>query len=198
MEKSTYSCEDFIKRAIDFFGYIPIKIQTDNGTEFTNRLIAKKDEHLQNLVDTLLEKMLVTHKLIKPATPQHNCYVERSHGKDEQNFYSGLQFETYDELVDKTSNWLTRSNNTLTFSFGRKQPISPNTRRQQLERQLNYWWFNDMRAKRDIPLQQKIYYYAEYIKQQQIKNNDPPQTILQLHDKIKIPDYVVTRISKII
>jgi len=197
-EKSTYSCKDFINRAIEFFGYIPLKIQTDNGTEFTNRLIAKKDESLQNLVDTFLEELHVTHKLIKVATPQHNCYVERSHGKDERNFYSVLKFDNYDTLVSATENWLIRYNRTLTMSFGRKNLKSPNTRRIELEQELNRFWFKDLKAIKDIPLQQKIYYYAEYHRQKQIKENAPSYTILQIHEKIQIPKFISKRISKII
>lgn len=35
-ELSSYSTVDFIKRAIEYFGYKPKIIQTDNGVEFTH------------------------------------------------------------------------------------------------------------------------------------------------------------------
>lgn len=33
MEQSSYSTVDFLKRAIDYFGYHPQILQTDNGSE---------------------------------------------------------------------------------------------------------------------------------------------------------------------
>jgi len=197
-EKSTYSCKDFIKRAIEHFGYIPIKIQTDNGTEFTNRLIATNPEQLQNLVDEYLNEMHVTHKLIRVATPRWNGKVENSHKQDQNNFYNSLRFKTYDELKEKMTEYLVRKNNTWTFAFGRKNPKSPNEKRAEKLSELDNWWFNEMKANKDVSLQQKIYCYAEYTRQLQIKQNDPPHTIIQIHPAIKVSQYVLNRILKII
>ena len=72
-EQSSYSTIDFIKRAIVYFGYKPEIVQTDNGQEFT---YTKKTDKTHPL-DTLLNSLGITHKLIKPRTPRHNGKVER-------------------------------------------------------------------------------------------------------------------------
>ena len=87
-EQSSYSTVNFVKRAIVYFGYKPNIIQTDNGKEFTH---IRKTDKIHPL-DTLLNSLDITHKLIKPRTPRHNGKVERSHRNDQQRFYSYLKF----------------------------------------------------------------------------------------------------------
>ena len=44
-EHSTYSSKDFLLKLIEAFPFPIRKIQTDNGTEWTNALLAKKATH---------------------------------------------------------------------------------------------------------------------------------------------------------
>ncbi len=66
-ELSSYSTIDFVKRAIVYFGYKPEIIQTDNSQEFTYTIKTDKTHPLDNI----LNKLGITHKLIKPRTPRH-------------------------------------------------------------------------------------------------------------------------------
>ena len=90
-EHSTYSSTQFLKYVVEQFPYAIECIQTDNGFEFTNRLANSK-----NPKPTLFEKTLgqlgIRHKLIKPYTPKHNGKVERSHRKDNEEFYACHKF----------------------------------------------------------------------------------------------------------
>ena len=52
-EHSSYSTIIFVKMAIDYFGYIPKTIQTDNGFEFTHFKDTKKFIPLINYVMNL-------------------------------------------------------------------------------------------------------------------------------------------------
>lgn len=106
-EQSSYSTIDFVKRAIVYFGYKPEIIQTDNGQEFTYTM---KTDRIHPL-DTLLNSLEITHKLIKPRTPRHNGKVERSHRNDQQRLYSYLSFYSYDDLLKQMKAYLKRSNN---------------------------------------------------------------------------------------
>ena len=74
-ENSSYSTVDFVQRAIVYFGYAPDIIQTDNGGEFTH---TRKTQRIHPL-DALCNRLHITHKTIRPATPWHNGKVERSH-----------------------------------------------------------------------------------------------------------------------
>lgn len=106
-EQSSYSSIDFVKRAILYFGYKPLFIQTDNGQEFTYTM---KTDRIHPL-DTLLNSLNIKHKLIKPRTPRHNGKVERSHRNDQQRFYSYLRFYSFDDLLLQMKAYLKRSNN---------------------------------------------------------------------------------------
>lgn len=66
---------EFFKRAIEFFGYAPNILQTDNGAEFTH---PTKTNRIHPL-DVFCNKYHIQHKLIRPRTPWHNGKVERSH-----------------------------------------------------------------------------------------------------------------------
>ena len=63
------------------------RVQTDNGSEFTNRLVGTKNPK-PTLFEKALEQLNIRHKLIKPYTPRHNGKVERSHRKDNEEFYA--------------------------------------------------------------------------------------------------------------
>jgi len=105
-EASSYSTVDFLKRAIKFFGYKPQMIQTDNGPEFTHI----KKTKLVHPLDVLCSELNISHKLIRPRTPQHNGKVERSHRNDQERFYNHLSFYDYYDLINQTRAYLKRSN----------------------------------------------------------------------------------------
>ena len=106
-EHSSYSTRDFLKRAINYFGYIPKIIQTDNGIEFTH----VQDTKRMHPFDIDCNRLGITHKLIRPRTPWHNGKVERSHRNDQERFYNFLRFYSYDDLKIQMKRYLNRSNN---------------------------------------------------------------------------------------
>ena len=78
------STVDFVKKCIEYYGYKPKTIQTDNGTEFGYNQAKIKKEHP---MDKLLKQLNINHYKIRPRTPEHNGKVERSHRKDQERFY---------------------------------------------------------------------------------------------------------------
>lgn len=92
-EHSTYSSSEFVKHLVKRFPYAIECIQTDNGLEFTNRLCSGKPK--QTLFEKTLAELGVQHKLIKPYTPRHNGKVERSHRKDNEEFYASHTFFSF-------------------------------------------------------------------------------------------------------
>ena len=95
-EHSTYSSAIFIRHCAEKFPYLIECVQTDNGPEFTNRLTSK------NLKPTMFELTLaqlgIRHKLIRPYTPRHNGKVERSHRKDNEEFYASHRFFSFEDF----------------------------------------------------------------------------------------------------
>lgn len=118
-EQSSYSTVDFLKRAIDYFGYAPLILQTDNGAEFTH---FKKTKMLHPL-DIACASVGITHKLIRPRTPRHNGKVERSHRNDQERFYNYMHFYSYDDLLIQMKRYLRRSNNIPMQVLGWKTPL---------------------------------------------------------------------------
>lgn len=96
-EHSTYSSTQFLLHVIEKFPYAIECIQTDNGFEFTNRLSNSKRKPLTLFEKTLIQ-LNIRHKLIKPYTPKHNGKVERSHRKDNEEFYAIHKFYSFDDF----------------------------------------------------------------------------------------------------
>jgi hypothetical protein len=92
---SNYNSLLFVHDALAFYADIGIQIecvQTDNHGTFTNIYLGgnKKVDHELLKVHPLTQYLLdqgIEHKLSRPATPQHNGFVERSHRTDEEEFY---------------------------------------------------------------------------------------------------------------
>jgi len=96
-EHSTYSSTQFLKYVVEKFPYAIECIQTDNGMEFTNRLNTNK-KHKPTLFETTLTQLGIRHKLIRPYTPRHNGKVERSHRKDNEEFYACHKFYNFSDF----------------------------------------------------------------------------------------------------
>lgn len=101
-EHSTYSSAQFIKYVVEKFPYAIECIQTDNGPEFTNRLNTGKNAK-PTLFERTLEQLGIHHKLIRPFTPRHNGKVERSHRKDNEEFYACHKFYNFRDFENQLS-----------------------------------------------------------------------------------------------
>ena len=94
-EHSSYSSTVFLEHVIKTFPFKVECVQTDNGLEFTKRLL--KDNDL-TLFEEKLKQLNIRHKLIKPYTPRHNGKVERSHRKDNEYFYASHKFYSFEDF----------------------------------------------------------------------------------------------------
>ena len=96
-EHSTFTSALFLSHVIKAFKF-PIKcVQTDNGLEFTKRLMSNKPS--LTLFEELLARKGIQHKLIRPFTPRHNGKVERSHRKDNEYLYATHKFFSFDDFA---------------------------------------------------------------------------------------------------
>ena len=89
-ERNTYNAKDFLEKLVTTSPFPIRKIQTDNGSEFTNALLVTKSTH-KTLFEQTLEDMDILYQRIQIATPRHNGKVERQHRCDEKRFYSRLR-----------------------------------------------------------------------------------------------------------
>ena len=98
-EHSTYSSDQFLEHLIKAAPFKILCVQTDNGTEFTKRLLP--GDNGPSLFETRLEQAGIRHKLIRPYTPRHNGKVERSHRKDNEYFYASHKFYSFEDFKNQ-------------------------------------------------------------------------------------------------
>ena len=96
-EHSTYSSAQFLEHLIRAFPFRIECVQTDNGSEFTKRLLPT-GKATPTLFETRHKQCGIQHKLIRPYTPRHNGKVERSHRKDNEYFYATHKFYSFDDF----------------------------------------------------------------------------------------------------
>lgn len=97
-EQRTYSSTQFLKHVVEKFPYTIECVQTDNGFEFTNEMGNSKKKPL-TLFEKTLAQLGIQHKKIRPFTPRHNGKVERSHRKDNEEFYACHKFYSFDDFI---------------------------------------------------------------------------------------------------
>ena len=88
-------------KCFDFFPIYITHILTDNGLEFTNRLImSKKGEPCKKLskMDVKCKKYHIDHRLTKPATPKTNGMVERAKGTIKNNTILKIKYENRQDI----------------------------------------------------------------------------------------------------
>ena len=107
-EKSTYISVKFMKEVLKNFNFEILTVRTDNGLEFTNRLIT---ENKPTLFENFLKENNINHDLIKPYTPKHNGKVERSHRKDNERFYRFRRFYSLEDARKQLKPYLREYNN---------------------------------------------------------------------------------------
>ena len=103
-EHSSYSAAEFIRHCVKKFPYAIECVQTDNGSEFTNRMNASRTVR-PTLFQTTLDDLGIQHKLIKVFTPRHNGKVERSHRKDNEYFYASHKFYSFEDYKKQLAAW---------------------------------------------------------------------------------------------
>ena len=108
-EHSTYSSAVFPDHLVTVFP-LPIEcVQTDNGTEFTNRFTSHRDK--PTLFEFRLMQYGIRHKRIRPFTPRHNGKVERSHRKDNERFYATHSFYSFEDFATQLQRYNRRHYN---------------------------------------------------------------------------------------
>ena len=120
-EHSTYSSRDFLEKLIMHAPFPIREVQTDNGTEFTNRLIVVKSKHLTLFEEALMELGIIYHR-IQIATPRHNGKVERQHRQDEERFYKNMKMYSLEDGRRQLAVYQKKSNDYIKTCLGMKTP----------------------------------------------------------------------------
>jgi len=100
-QKTAENTEDFMQKCIDFFPIYITHILTDNGLEFTNKLLKSKTGNScqkPSKMDLKCVKYNIEHRLTAPATPKTNGMVERVNGTIKNNTILKTKYQNKDEM----------------------------------------------------------------------------------------------------
>ena len=120
-EHSTYSSKDFLIKLIQHAPFPIREVQTDNGCEFTNRLLVIKSKHL-TMFEKALEELGILYHRIQIATPRHNGKVERQHRQDEARFYKQMRMFNLEDGRKQLAVYQKKSNNYIKSCLGMRSP----------------------------------------------------------------------------
>ena len=120
-EHSTYSSKDFLLKLIQHAPFPIREVQTDNGCEFTNRLLVIKSKHL-TMFEKALEELGILYHRIQIATPRHNGKVERQHRQDEARFYKQMRMFNLEDGRKQLAVYQKKSNNYIKTCLGMRSP----------------------------------------------------------------------------
>ena len=120
-EHSTYSSQQFLLSLVAHAPFMIREVQTDNGTEFTKRLISN-DPNDKTLFEQELERMGIIHHLIRPATPRHNGKVERQHRTDEMRFYRHMRMYSLEDGRKQLARYQAVSNDYIMTCLRMRSP----------------------------------------------------------------------------
>jgi len=120
-EHSTYSSKGFLEKLVRKVPFPIREVQTDNGTEFTNRLIVVKSKHLTMFENALMEMGIIYHR-IQIATPRHNGKVERQHRTDEARLYKRMRMYNLEDGRKQLGVYQRKSNNYIKTCLNMKTP----------------------------------------------------------------------------
>lgn len=99
--KTAENTEDFMDRCFNFFPFYISHILTDNGLEFTNRLlVSKKGNKCTKLskMDIKCQENEIEHRLTAPFTPKTNGMVERVNGTIKTNTILKNEYQDHKEM----------------------------------------------------------------------------------------------------
>lgn len=120
-EHSTYSSKDFLEKLLRHAPFPIREVQTDNGTEFTNRLLVTKSKHL-TLFEEALKELGIKYHRIQIATPRHNGKVERQHRTDEARFYKNMRMYSLEDGRKQLAVYQKKSNDHIKTCLGMRTP----------------------------------------------------------------------------
>ena len=120
-EHSTHSACQFLLNLVRKAPFPIRMIQTDNGTEFTNALLATRSKH-KTLFEAALLEMGIAYHRIRIATPRHNGKVERQHRTDEPRFYRHMRMYSLEDGRKQLAEYQRQSNDHIMTCLGMQSP----------------------------------------------------------------------------
>ncbi len=104
---------DFMKRLIEVCPFKILRLQTDNGQEFTYKYTSVlSDKPAEHPLDNFCESRGIAHKLIPPGEKELQGLVERGHRQDDQELFLRIKpfhLDEFNNYLDKYRVWRNES-----------------------------------------------------------------------------------------
>ena len=111
--KTSVNTENFMLECLEFFPFGITHVLTDNGLEFTNRLLKnKKGEYCTkpSKLDVLCKKNDIDHRCTKPFTPKTNGMVEKANDIIKKGTVKRTQYNSLEEMNEDLMMFLVHYN----------------------------------------------------------------------------------------
>ena len=111
--KTSENTESFMLECLDFFPFGITHVLTDNGLEFTNRLLKNKKGNYcakPSKLDVICTKNDIDHRCTKPFTPQTNGMVEKANDIIKKGTIKRTKYKSYEEMNEDLINFLIHYN----------------------------------------------------------------------------------------
>ncbi len=120
-EHSTHSSQQFLLSLAAHAPFMIREVQTDNGTEFTKRLVSNDPNNKTSFERSLADYGII-HHLLRPATPRHNGKVERQHRIDEMRFYRHMKMYSLEDGRKQLAQYQRVSNDNIMTCLKMRSP----------------------------------------------------------------------------
>lgn len=112
-DKTAHSAADFLEKVIAFFSFKLTHILTDNGLEFSNKLItSKKGEQKakEGKFDKVCQREEIEHRLTQPFTPKTNGMVEKVNDTIKSGTVKVTQYQNVEQMNKALLNFMIHYN----------------------------------------------------------------------------------------
>lgn len=107
--KTAENAEFFMNECLEFFPFGITHVLTDNGLEFTNKLIKSKKGNYcikPSKLNEVCEKNNIDHRLTKPGTPKTNGMVERVNDTIKKGTIKKTEYENKQQMNNDLMDFL--------------------------------------------------------------------------------------------
>ena len=111
--KSSANAESFMEECIEYFPFNITHVLTDNGLEFTNRLLkSKKGNYCDkpSKLDIVCDKNNIDHRCTKPFTPKTNGMVEKANDIIKNKTIKISKYDSVEQMNDDLMKFLVHYN----------------------------------------------------------------------------------------
>ena len=111
--KTSVNTKDFMEECLDFFPFTITHVLTDNGLEFTNRLLKDKNGKKclkTSKLDVICEENNIDHRCTKPFTPKTNGMVEKANDIIKRKTIKKNKYSSLKEMNEDLTSFLVHYN----------------------------------------------------------------------------------------